>query len=153
MRVSDTLIGSVLLLLSLAVLWHIQSFPDFPGQQHGPALFPGVVAGALALASLELIRTGLRSRAPLLQLAGTNLYSLVPFATTVAGLFFYYLLSDRLGFIVCALIVLSALMWSFGVRRSLVLPVAFVSTMIIHTGFFKFLKVPLPWGLLQPVAW
>jgi len=40
-----------------------------------------------------------------------------------------------------------------GVRPSRVVPVAIVATLIIHTGFYKLLKVPLPWGLLQPIAW
>ena len=50
MRLHDSLIGGVLLLLSLAVLWHVQGFPPAAGQQYGPALFPGLVAGGLALA-------------------------------------------------------------------------------------------------------
>jgi len=60
---------------------------------------------------------------------------------------------DWLGFIVCSLLMLSALMWSYGVRRILIAPVALVATLVIHAGFFKLLKVPLPWGVLQPIAW
>ena len=35
----------------------------------------------------------------------------------------------------------------------LILPVAIVTTLVIHAGFYKLLKVPLPWGVLQPIAW
>jgi len=63
------------------------------------------------------------------------------------------LLSERLGFIVCAFAVLCALLWTYGVRRALILPIALTATLVIHTGFFKLLKVPLPWGVLQPLAW
>jgi putative tricarboxylic transport membrane protein len=152
-RLNDTVIGSGLLLLSLAVLWHVQSFPAFPGQPYGPALFPGVVAGGLALASLLLIRDGLREGAPALGSGeGARRLSL-PFATTVGCLFFYYFLSERLGFIVCATLMLVALFWTYGVRRALIAPIAMIAVMVIHTGFFKLLKVPLPWGVLQPLAW
>ena len=151
MRLSDTVLGSVLLLLSILVLWHVQSFPAFPGQPYGPALFPGVVAAGLALASIALIRDGLRTGA-----AGAGARARVlsmPFAVTVASLFFYYFLSERLGFIVCAAMMLVALLWSYGVRRRLIAPIAIVAVLVIHTGFFKLLKVPLPWGVLQPLAW
>ena len=153
MRFNDAVIGSVLLLLSLAVLWHIREFPDFPGQPHGPALFPGVIASGLALASLLLIRDGLRSGAPALQIAGAGERGLLPFAVTVGSLFFYYFASEWLGFVVCAIAMLVALLWSYGVRRVLIAPVAIGATLVIHTAFYKLLKVPLPWGLLHPVAW
>jgi len=153
MRINDTVIGSVLLLLSLAVLWHIRDFPAFPGQPHGPALFPGVVASGLALVSVALIRSGIREGGPLFRLGSGSVRGLLPFATTVACLFFYYFMSERLGFLVSGVLVLSALLWTYGVKRSLVLPVAIGASLAIHTGFFKLLKVPLPWGVLQPIAW
>jgi putative tricarboxylic transport membrane protein len=34
-----------------------------------------------------------------------------------------------------------------------VVPLAVVVTLIIHYAFYKLLRVPLPWGLLQGVAW
>lgn len=153
MRFNDAIIGSVLLLLSLAVLWHIRDFPDFPGQPHGPALFPGVIASGLALASALLIRDGLRSGTPAVQIAGGAGRALLPFGITVASLFFYYFASERLGFIVCAIAMLTALLWSYGVRKALVAPIAIAATLVIHTAFFKLLKVPLPWGVLQRFAW
>jgi putative tricarboxylic transport membrane protein len=153
MRVNDTVIGSVLLLLSIAVLWHVQGFPDMPGQPYGPAVFPGVAAAGLGLCSLLLIVQGVRSGAPLVQREPGPSRSVLPLATTIGGLFFYYFLVERLGFVVCAPIVLAALLWTFGVRRALIAPVALVSTLVIHTAFYKLLKVPLPWGVMQRFAW
>ena len=31
--------------------------------------------------------------------------------------------------------------------------VAIAATLVIHTCFYKLLKVPLPWGVLQRFAW
>ena len=155
MRIHDSLIGGVLLLLSLAVLWHIQSFPPAAGQQYGPALFPGLIAAGLGLASAVLAWQGLRVQQPWLVLS-EGLRSprrLAAFAITVGSMVFYILLSERLGFIVCSLVVLIALQWACGVRPLLAVAVAIAATLVIHTCFYKLLKVPLPWGLLQPLAW
>ena len=35
----------------------------------------------------------------------------------------------------------------------LILPVAIGVTLFIHTIFYKLLRVPLPWGLLQGMIW
>ena len=155
MRIHDSLIGGVLLLLSLAVLWHIQSFPPAAGQQYGPALFPGLIAAGLGLASAVLAWQGLRVQQPWLVLS-EGLRSprrLAAFAITVGSMVFYILLSERLGFIVCSLVVLIALQWACEVRPLLAVAVAIAATLVIHTCFYKLLKVPLPWGLLQRFAW
>lgn len=155
MRIHDSLIGSVLLLLSLAVLWHIQGFPPAAGQQYGPALFPGLVAIGLALSSAALIREGLRLKQPWLALT-EGLRSprhLAAFAITLCSIVFYILLSEQLGFIVCSMVVLVALQWACGVRPLMALAVAVAATLVIHTCFYKLLKVPLPWGVLRSLAW
>jgi len=41
----------------------------------------------------------------------------------------------------------------FGVRARWIVPLALASTLVIHTAFYKLLRVPLPWGLLQPMLW
>jgi len=47
MRVNDAIWGALLLLLSVTILIHIQSFPNIPGQKVGPALFPGFIAASV----------------------------------------------------------------------------------------------------------
>ncbi|GHC69185.1 tripartite tricarboxylate transporter TctB [Pseudorhodoferax aquiterrae] len=155
MRIHDSLTGAVLLLLSLAVLWHIQGFPPAAGQQYGPALFPGLIAGGLAIASAVLCWQGLRSGQPLVTL-GAGLRSprhLASLLVALAGMVFYILCADALGFIACSVLVLLALQWALGVRLATALGVAVVATLVIHTCFYKLLRVPLPWGWLQPIAW
>ncbi|NDZ11410.1 tripartite tricarboxylate transporter TctB family protein [Variovorax sp. WS11] len=155
MRIHDSLIGAALLLLSLAVLWHIQGFPPAAGQNFGPALFPGLAAAGLALCSLALTWQGLRSGQPLLVL-GEGLRSprrLAAFAIVIASMAFYILLADRLGFVLCSLLILTLLQWACGVRLPVALAVAVAATLVIHTCFYKLLKVPLPWGVLQRFAW
>lgn len=153
MRVNDAIIGAVLLVLSLAVLWHVQSFPSVPGQPYGAALYPGLVSVGLALASVGLIVQGLSSGGPALVAGALSRQGLIAFITTIATLLFYILFVDGLGFIVCSILMLIALMWSYRARPVLILPVAIIATLVTHTMFYRFLKVPLPWGILQPVAW
>jgi putative tricarboxylic transport membrane protein len=43
--------------------------------------------------------------------------------------------------------------WALAVRRVLILPLAVLITLVIHTVFYKGLRVPLPWGVLQALQW
>jgi putative tricarboxylic transport membrane protein len=153
MRVNDALIGAVLLALALAVLWHVRTFPPVPGQPYGSALFPTLGAAGLAVAAVLLIVQGLRSGAPWQSASAAPRSGRIAAAVTIAALLFYLLASQILGFIVSAVLMLVAMLWAYGVRRALILPVALTATLVIHTLFFKLLKVPLPWGWLAPVAW
>ena len=74
-------------------------------------------------------------------------------AVTIVGLFAYWLLVDRIGFLVAASALLVALMSAYRVRLALAVPISLVAALLVHTAFFKLLKVPLPWGVLAPVAW
>ena len=62
-------------------------------------------------------------------------------------------LADRLGFVIASVLYLGALLAAFGVRARLVVPLAIVVTLVIHYAFYKLLRVPLPWGWLQGIAW
>jgi putative tricarboxylic transport membrane protein len=152
-RANDALVGAILLIVSLAVMWHVQSYPEMPGQPYGAALYPFMVSAGLATVSLLLIVQGLRSGQPVLKLRSAARGRLLAFWVTIGSLLFYIVFAEPLGFIVCSLLMLTALLWSYGVRRVLVLPVAVGATLLIHLGFYKLLKVPLPWGVLQPLAW
>jgi putative tricarboxylic transport membrane protein len=152
MRIHDGLIGAVFLALALAVLWHIQDFPPAPGQPYGPALFPGLIAAGLAASSALLMLTSLRARPPSEQAVARG-YRFLPFAITLASLVFYALVVSKLGFLITASLMLCALLAAYRVRAALILPIAVLVSLIVHTGFYKLLKVPLPWGVLQSVAW
>lgn len=156
MRLHDTIIGLLLGLLALAVLVTVSDYPSIPGQNIGPAAFPGLIGALLLLCSAILIVRGLRDRAtPWLRL-GDWLRSpahLRNVLLVVAGLVFYILAADALGFIVCSLVILLALFFSLRVRPVLAVTVALAVTLFVHTVFYNVLRVPLPWGVLQPFAW
>jgi len=65
----------------------------------------------------------------------------------------YLFAVDRLGFVVTGSVYLAALMLVLGVPPRRALPLAIVLTLAVHAAFYKLLRVPLPWGVLQPIAW
>lgn len=164
MKVHDSLIGAVLLVLSLAVLWHVRAFPPVPGQPYGSALFPTLAAAGLAIASLLLVIQGVLGRRDppaAMPLEGqpdagdppSARPALLPILIVVVTMGLYIGLVDWLGFIICGTAMLVVLLALFQVRPLYILPVALLATLVIHTGFYRLLRVPLPWGVLQPVAW
>ena len=177
MKSNDVPIGAGLLVLSLLILWHVSSFPPAPGQPYNAALFPGIAAAGLAFASIALIVSGLRKRSDdrrtaeseaardqeLESLAGSQDVEvletakvpsrLLAIVLTASAVIFYLVVANFLGFIITGTIILAALMWSYGVVFKVLVPVSIVSAVVIHLAFYKLLSVPLPWGVLQPLAW
>ena len=74
-------------------------------------------------------------------------------ASLVASNVFYLLAVDWLGFLPTAFVYLAALMWVLRVRPAIAVLVAFLMALAIHYAFYKLLRVPLPWGVLQGLAW
>ena len=70
-----------------------------------------------------------------------------------ADLIFYAVAVSSLGFFITAIVFLSVLMLAFQVPRTRILPLALVVTLVIHYAFYTLLRVPLPWGVLEGVAW
>ena len=161
MKINDTLWGALFALLGAAILWHVQGFPRIPGQNVGPALFPGVLAVAMLVCGAILIVSGLKARrvdgaASRWSVAPEWLRSrrhVLAFVVLVASNVFYLLAVDRLGFLLTAFVYLAALMWVLRVRLAVTVPVAFLMALAIHYAFYKLLRVPLPWGVLQGLAW
>jgi putative tricarboxylic transport membrane protein len=161
MKLNDAVWGALLLLFSAALLVHVQSFPKIPGQQVGPALFPGIIAVALGVCAVLLVVKGLAAR----RTPGERAHWIeldtwthegryvVAFLVTVGVNVFYILAVDWLGFLIVGTIYLSVLFAVYGVTRKWVLPIAVIVTLGIHYAFYKLLKVPLPWGLLQGIAY
>jgi putative tricarboxylic transport membrane protein len=150
MKLNDTVWGALLLALSFAVLWNIQSFPKIPGQSIGPAAFPGLLAVALVGCAIALIARGLRASHARL-VFGDWMRSpkhVGNFLLTVAVLLFYIFVADRLGFLITAAIILLAMFLKLGVRPKVAVPVAIATVFFIHIVFYKLLRVSLPWGVL-----
>jgi putative tricarboxylic transport membrane protein len=74
-------------------------------------------------------------------------------ALVIGALIFYALMVDTIGFFLTAFILLTTLFLAFGVRRRWVGPIAIVVTLGLHFAFYTLLRVPLPWGWLEAIAW
>ena len=156
MKINDAVFGGLLLILGLAVLLHVQSFPKIPGQNVGPALFPGVVAAALVVCALLLIVSGVRARPRVAWFEGLPwLHSrrhVAAFVAVIGTTIAYILLADRIGFLLVAPAALFVMFVAFGVRPVLAAIVAVAGALVIWYAFYKLLRVPLPWGVLERFA-
>ncbi len=122
-----------------------------PGQKFGPAWFPGLIAIGLGVCGALLIRSGMRARGALVA-APEWIHRPQPrraVTAMLAGLVFYILLADRLGFHLTGMLVLLLWVRALGASWRVTAGVAVVATLAIHLAFYKALRVPLPWGLLE----
>jgi putative tricarboxylic transport membrane protein len=157
MKLHDTLSGLVLLVLALIIAINSADFPEIPGQQIGPAVFPRALAALLALCALSLI---IRARLPAPGQAWVQLGAWLQspvhrlnFVITLACLLFFILASDLLGFLLSGVLILCVMFRALSVKPSHIVPLAVGITLLIHTLFYKGLRVPLPWGVLSPLQW
>jgi putative tricarboxylic transport membrane protein len=75
-------------------------------------------------------------------------------ATLVIGaVVFYALAVETVGFFITAPVFLAVLFGAFGVRRRWIVPLAAGVTLTLHFAFYTLLRVPLPWGWLEGMAW
>jgi putative tricarboxylic transport membrane protein len=153
-KLSDTVTGALLLLLGAMTLWHIQGFPPMPGQKYGAALFPGLIVTGLVGCGALLIVRGVKSGGAWVALAPwtSRARPVAGFVSVVIGLTLYVLLADLVGFHITGFVLLLAWMLVLGTRPALAIPVAILAPILIHLAFYKLLRIPLPWGLLQRFA-
>ena len=154
MKVNDALTGALLIALGALILWHIQGFPAMQGQRFGPAWFPGLIAVGLAACGAVLVARGARTGAAWIELAEwtRERQPVAGFFSVIAGLVFYVLVSGPLGFHLTSFLLLLAGMRVLGTRSRVALPVALIAPVLIHLAFYKGLRVPLPWGVLERLA-
>jgi putative tricarboxylic transport membrane protein len=157
MKFNDAIFGAILLALGIVVLAVVQGYPGIPGQQVGPALFPGLIAIGLCVCGAMLLAKGWRQRhaAAWVRLGdwATSPRHVLAAALVVCAVLFYIFASERLGFLPTAAISLLALMLAMRVPPGRALLIALLATLVIHAAFYKLLRVPLPWGVLTPIAW
>jgi putative tricarboxylic transport membrane protein len=125
-----------------------------PGQRFGPAWFPGSIAAGLGICGLFLIFAGVRQGGPWLALPQW-VYRRRPLAgvgSVIAGLLFYVVAVDTLGFHITGVALLAFWMRILGSSWRVAALVAVVATVAIHLSFYKLLRIPLPWGLLEQYA-
>ena len=156
MRANDAISGLVLIVLAAAMIALTLSFPDFPGQKYGPALFPRILGAGLIVCGAMLMRNGFAARrtgAPWVELAPWthDPRRLTSFFLVIAMLLLYVLAADTVGFIPIALIFLGGLFLWLGVRPIPALLTAIATTIAIHWFFGSMLRVPLPRGWLTTI--
>ncbi len=174
MKINDALSGLVVALFAI-VLWIASSRLPTMGQEIGPHVFPQALAGGLLICALLLVLRGLRglrkTRSAHVSTFSTtgqadqdahwftlpewigHRHAVFAFLLVPAALLFYIWVSEPLGFLPTAFVLLLSLFLTFRTRLLAAVPTALASALIIHTIFYKLLKVPLPWGILTPLAW
>jgi len=156
MKINDALSGMLLALFAVVIYLYAATLPQM-GQQIGAAVFPQLLAGGFLICAIFLVRQGLRSVRAEGWFSWPEWFrerrAVAGFLLVLLALVFYVLASEKLGFLPTAFILLMGLFMVFRVSFKLAVPVALLSALGIHYLFYKFLKVPLPWGILQPVAW
>ena len=159
MKFSDLLIGLFLVLLGGGVAAYGYTLPPMPGQVYGAGLFPMLIGCCLAGFGLYLARHGLIER----RMAGMRLVTIDDWArdrrlvTNMALVLLliiaYVLLSNRIGFVLMSLGILTILFWRLGVEWRRNIAIAVLATAFIQLSFSNILRVPLPRGLLERVMW
>lgn len=125
-----------------------------PGQKYGPAWFPGLIAVGLIVCGALLAAQTVRGAAPWLALPPwiRSARPVAGVASVIAGLLFYVLAADALGFYLTAILILVVWMRVLGASWRVTLPVAVIATVVIHLSFYKLLRIPLPWGIFERFA-
>jgi putative tricarboxylic transport membrane protein len=157
-RLNDAVIGVALILFALAVIGYARTFPEMPGQNYGPALFPVLIGIGFMVTGAILVVSGLaRLKTEPLFSGGawaTSPHHVASFLAVALGLLFYIVVSDWLGFIPTAALLLFVLLVVLRQGRPLSsLAIALITTLAVNYAFTKFLLVPLPLGLLQQVIY
>ncbi|TVQ29554.1 MAG: tripartite tricarboxylate transporter TctB family protein [Geminicoccaceae bacterium] len=160
MRLDDGLLGLLLTVIAVAIVMHAQTFPRLAFMQFGPSLFPTILGVGLGGCGVALmIQSAIRRFAgrggPWIDLDpwARSARGLLGIALFLAAIVVYGLVLPRLGYhLTTAPVLLVLLLW-MRVRWWLALLVALGVTLFTHQLFAVWLRVPLPWGLLEPVAW
>lgn len=159
MKVNDAISGALFIVLAGLIFIFTREFGKLPGQDYGAAFFPRTIAVIMALLGASLVVSGTAERdgKPWAQ-AFDWMHSprhVANFILVIVSLIFYILVSDDLGFAITATITLFALLfWLRGAslwRSSLIISI--VSMIGMQAFFGQFLRVPLPWGVLETYAW
>jgi putative tricarboxylic transport membrane protein len=159
MRTNDTFAGLAIIVLALVMLALTLSFPPFPGQKYGPALFPRLLGAGMILCGLLLILRDRQSqsRQPAVALASwmREPWRVVSFLLMPAVTLLAVLTWDSVGFVPVTLVSLAALFLWFRVTPINAVAIALLATVLLQLFFGKLMRVPLPlgWLLNLPPGW
>lgn len=158
MKANDAITGGIFLAVAIFAFLYAGTFTPLPGVKYGPDLFPRLVAVLMGLGGVILIVGALQpsGRQPLLSIAqwARTARSYLIIAAVLGSIVFYILMSDRLGFLLTAFIMLSALLTATrGVSRTLSsLAISACVVVVLYLIFARLLRVPLPVGFLESLV-
>jgi putative tricarboxylic transport membrane protein len=157
MRIGNAILGALIALLGAVVFWHVQGFPNIPGQKFGASLFPSVISAGMVICGGLLAMRGIREAARGGRLLVIDDWARDPvvvlrFVSVPAGILFYVLTSNFLGFHIAASLAMLGWLLLFGLKPLPAVAMAVVFPALMHLAFYKLLRVPLPWGLLEKVV-
>ena len=158
MRINDAILGVLTIAVSIFIIIASRSFPALPGVPYGPGMFPTIIAGCMIFGGVILIIKGLwnlkRTGWLTLEPWAKSLKTYVTLTLIFTVLLFYIFFSEKLGFLITsAIIIYTMLLWTRGRYKffsSFIISVTF--SVIIYLIFVKFMRVPLPPGLLQSIV-
>lgn len=146
----DIVTGAALVALGTLMIWIASGFPQIGAMAFGPDLFPRIIASGLILSGLGILLEAARGIAPASE--GGRLAAL-PILILLALVAAFAVLLPVLGFHITAALALLVAVRVFGGGWSIAAAVALLAPIILHYVFYSVLRVPLPWGLLTPLAW
>ena len=122
-----------------------------PGQKFGPAWFPGLIAAGLGVCGVVLVFSGFRSGTPWLRFPEWlhRERSRAAVLAVLGGVVFYILAADKLGFYLTGVVIVALWVRVLGASWRMTMLVGVIAPLVIHLAFYKGLRVPLPWGLLE----
>lgn len=142
----DRIAGAALFALGAAMVIVARGFPSIGAVTYGPGLFPTIVGTGLMASGLGIaVET-----APAAEETARRPGHMLGLALLVG---FFALTLDPLGFHIAGAITFLAAIRLFGGGWVRAILVALIGTVLLHALFYTVMRVPLPWGLLLPVAW
>ncbi|WP_108662471.1 tripartite tricarboxylate transporter TctB family protein [Acuticoccus kandeliae] len=153
LRVSDLGSGLAIAGLGLAIFIHAQTFPSVGGVAIGPSFYPGLIGVVLMICGLALAGQSIRQRKafPLAQVFPwiRKTENVLAVISIPVAILVYGLASPSLGFIATCLVVSLGLLLVFRVKWWMSILVASGLTAMLYVTFVIFMRVPLPYGIVE----
>jgi len=156
MKVHDAIVGLVFLCFGIFVVAYAQTLTPPRHLTYGPGFFPSLIGGGLILVGAGILVQGIRAwrlqplgeapewlRSPVLAMR----FWILP-----AGVVFYIIAVEPLGFLLTVFLMLSAILKANGASLPSSLAVGLTVAVIVNIVFASLLHVPLAWGVLTPVS-
>lgn len=163
MRFPDSVNAAIAIALGVFLIVVSRNFQDVRGIEYGPGLFPTLIGVAFILAGLALVFgrffAQFEKQAPLPDSSFNNLphdssqrHGVFTLLLQIVAVVFYILAVNKLGFLITMAILLFGILWWFDRRILRAIVIAVIASLALHTFFYQLMSVPLPWGVLEPIA-